>query len=231
MGCWQGCGSGCWPGTAAVVQAFQGMGGVGKTQLAIEYAHRFAGSYGLAWWVNSEQPGLIGDQFAALGAMLGCVEPGAGTEVVRAAVLGELRERGGWLLIFDNAESPAGIRPWLPGGSGHVLITSREHTWAQIAAPVEVDVLARAESVAILQDRVPGLSAGDAGRLADQLGDLPLAIAQAAGFMAETGMPAAEYLGLLRTRAGQLLAQVPAGADYPRSLAAATQLTADRLGH
>jgi len=82
-------------GGAAVVQAFQGMGGVGKTQLAIEYAHRFAGTYGLAWWVNSEQPRLIGDQFAALGAMLGCVEPGAGTEAVRAAVLGELRDRGG----------------------------------------------------------------------------------------------------------------------------------------
>ena len=122
-------------GDAAVVQAFQGMGGVGKTQLAIEYAHRFAGTYGLAWWVNSEQPGLIGDQFAALGAELRCVEPGAGTEAVRAAVLGELRERGGWLLIFDNAQSPADIRPWLPGGSGHVLITSREHTWAARSPP------------------------------------------------------------------------------------------------
>ena len=75
-----------------------------------------------------------------------------------------------------------------------MLITSREHGWAEIAAPVEVDVLARAESVAILQDRVPGLGAADADRLADELGDLPLAIAQAAGFMAETGMPAAEYL-------------------------------------
>ncbi len=216
-------------GNRAVVQAFHGMGGVGKTQLAIEYAHRFAGSYGLSWWINSEQPGLISDQFAALGDMLGCLQPGASAEAVQATVLGELRDRGRWLLIFDNAESPVDIRAWLPGGNGHVLITSREHNWAEIAAPVEVDVLARAESAAILQSRIPGLSAADANQLADQLGDLALAVAQASGFMAETGMPAAECLELLRARAGQLLAQIPAGADYPRSLAATTQLIADRL--
>ena len=68
-------------------------------------------------------------------------------------------------------------------------------------------MLARAESVAILRDRVAGLGEAEADRLAVELGDLPLAIAQAAGFMAETGMTAAEYLGLLATRAGQLLAQ------------------------
>ena len=143
-------------------------------------------------------------------------------------MLGELRERGRWLLVFDNAGDPADIGRWLPGGAGHVLITSREHRWAEIAAPVEVDVLARAESVTILRDRVAGLGEADAGRLATGLGDLPLAIAQAAGFMAETGMTAGEYLGLLATRAGQLLDQGQAG-SYPHSLAAVTGLIADRL--
>jgi len=81
-------------------------------------------------------------------------------------------------------------------------------------------VLARAESVALLQARVTGLAREDAGRLAADLGDLPLGIAQAAGFMAWTGMPAGDYAELLRTRAGQLLAQPPPG-SYPQSLAAA----------
>ena len=154
---------------------------------------------------------------------------GAGTEAVRAAVLAELHQRDRWLLIFDNAETPADVRPWLPGGGGHVLITSRERAWAELAAPVEVDVLARAESVALLRDRVGGLSAGDADQVAAELGDLALAVAQTAGFMAETGTSAPQCLDLMRTRAGQLLDRAAPGSVYPRSLAAATVLIADRL--
>jgi tetratricopeptide (TPR) repeat protein len=215
-------------GDKAVVQAFHGMGGVGKTQLAAEYAHRFAGAYELAWWIDAEQTGLIGDQFAALGAALECVEAGAGTQMVRSAVLSELRDRGEWLLIFDNAQNPGDVAGWLPGGGGHVLITSRERGWAELAAPVEVDVLTRDESVAILAGRVAGLAEADAGRLAAELGDLPLAIAQAAGYLAETGMPAVDYVILLQTRAGQILDQ-GRPVSYPQTLAAATQLIADKL--
>ena len=216
-------------GDRVAVQALRGMGGVGKTQLAAEYAHRFAGTYDLAWWVNAEQAGLIGDQFAALGMRCSVSGPGPGPGRRRCGPrcwpsCG--RTAGGcWSSI-----TPSGLLmwPWLPGGGGHVLITSRERGWNDIAAPVEVSILARAESVTFLQARVAGLAGADADRLAAELGDLPLAIAQAAGFMGETGLSAARYLAMLGTRAGELLAKGTPG-SYPRSLAAVTQLIADRL--
>jgi hypothetical protein len=143
------------------VQALHGMGGVGKTQLAIEYAHRFADSYDLIWWIDSEQALLIGDQFTALGLALSCVPAGVSAEAARTAVLSDLRQRPGWLLlIFDNAGQPGNIAGWLPDSpAGHVLITTRATGWHETAAaPVEIDVFARAESIALLRERVPWLA-------------------------------------------------------------------------
>ncbi len=147
-------------GDRAVVQALYGMGGVGKTQLAIEYAHRFAGCYDLVWWVNAESRGLIAEQVAALGAELDCTDPRTPVAAARGVVLAELRQRDRWLLVFDNATGPEDLLSALPSGDGHVLITSRAQDWAEVAVPVEVDVLARAESVAILRKRVSGWRGG-----------------------------------------------------------------------
>jgi DNA-binding SARP family transcriptional activator len=187
-----------------VVQALYGLGGVGKTQLATEYTHRFAADYDLAWWIDAEQPVLIPDQLAALAARLH-LPAGPTVAATVDRLLAELRDRDRWLLVFDNAERPADIAAYRPGGSGHVLITSRYPGWGALGGRLEVDVLSRAETIALLRARIPTLDEELGDKLAAELGDLPLAAAQAAGYLEQTALPPADYLRRFRTRRATLL--------------------------
>lgn len=210
------------------VQALLGMAGVGKTQIAIEFAHRFAAEYDIVWWVNSERPESILAQFMTLAFELGWVSGDETPELVTRAVVKALHDRGRWLLVFDSAERPADVALWLPGGNGHVLITSIAYSWDDLAVPVQIDVFTRAESRTLLQSRVKGLADPDADEVAAEVGDLPLAVAQAAGYMASTGTPAGEYVRLLRDRPARML-EFGKPWQYPKSLAAVALLSFDQV--
>jgi tetratricopeptide (TPR) repeat protein len=215
-------------GRRAWVQALHGLGGVGKTQLAIEYAYLFAGDYDYAWWIDAEQPQLIGEQLAAFATVAGWAPRDAATADAVRALRTSLGGIPRWLLVFDNTEDAVGLLEWLPQGPGHLIITSRSGAFHEVAVPVEVEVFSRGESITMLRNAVQRLTESEADRLAEELGDLPLALAQAVGLMATTGMTTAEYVTELQAHADRLLS-APAPPSYPRSLAAAITISMRRL--
>ena len=131
--------------------------------------------------------------------------------------------------IFDNADQPEELLPFIPSGPGDVLITSRNHRWGPIVETIALDVFERAESIQFLLKRGPKrLTETDADRLAESLGDLPLALEQAGAVLYESLMAVDEYLRLLNERVADILAQGIA-LEYPSSMTAAWQISVAQL--
>jgi tetratricopeptide (TPR) repeat protein len=219
---------------AAVVPtgALHGLGGVGKSELALEFAHRFASDYDVVWWVPAEQPTSASAALAALAGQLGVAQAADQSEMV-AGLFDRLRSRDRWLLVYDNAERPdrlTGLLP--PAGGGHVLVTSRWSAWGQQATPLNVTVLCRDESLAFLGKRTGSEDKAALNELAQLLGDLPIALEEAAAYLEETGVGLGEYLRLVRNRARELFGLERPPADEQgdqRRVATVWSLSLDRI--
>ncbi|MFI8238476.1 FxSxx-COOH system tetratricopeptide repeat protein [Streptomyces sp. NPDC085866] len=208
-----------------------GMSGIGKTQLAAEYAHRFSTDYDLVWWVNSDDRNIQRDRLGELAVELGLrigSEPGERIRAVRNA-LRRGEPYANWLVVFDGWDDTEGVSALLPQGTGHVLITSRNRAWSEHTDVLAIPSFLRAESTAYLMRRAPHISAAEADEVAAEFGDVPLPLVQAASWLGESGMDVAEYLRMVRERRLSTVDEPVTGEGFPRSSLTSWAILLNRL--
>jgi hypothetical protein len=209
--------------------ALCGLGGAGKTSVALEYAHRHLPQVGVAWQFAAEDPAVLAAGFGDLAAELGAREVVDARDPVASvhAVLASYPAR--WLLVFDNVPERASILGFVPpAGRGRVLVTCQNPAWPP-GQLLEVPVLDTEIAADFLVSRTGDPDRASAVELAGQLGGLPLALEQAAAYVQATGITLAGYLASFRGRRGDLLARgEPVG--YSGTVATAWSLAFDRIG-
>lgn len=212
------------------IVALYGLGGVGKTSVAVEYAHRHQAAAAVAWQFPAEDAVTLTAEFARLAAVLGVagfvLDSRDPVSVVHAWLAAC---ESPWLLIFDNAADEQAIRRFVPpAGNGQVLVTSQSAMWPPGQA-MEVPLLDPEAAAAFLTARAGDADRGAAAKVADELGGLPLALEQAGAYIAASGSSLAEYLDLFRCRRAELLGRGdPAG--YDKTVATTWSMAIGRLG-
>ena len=185
--------------------ALSGLGGSGKTSVALEYAHRHLAEVGVAWQFAAEDPAVLAAGFGELAAQLGARDlvdtrnPVASVHGVLAAFPAE------WLLIFDNVPDRASVEAFLPpAGNGRVLVTTQNQLWPP-GQVLQVPVLGTEVAAAFLVSRTGDPDGQAAQDLAGELGGLPLALEQAAAYLQASGDSLAGYLASFRQRRPDML--------------------------
>ena len=207
--------------------ALWGLGGAGKTSVAVKYAYRHLDEVGAAWQFTAEDTTVLSAQFGELAAQLGVRGLDDSRNPVASVHTVLAKFPAPWLLIFDNAADLTSVTAFLPpAGPGRVLITSQNPNWPGRA--LHVPMLDRDIAAEFLVDRTGDADRQAAADLADTLGGLPLALEQAAAYIQAMGGTLASYLALFRQRRSALLARgEPMG--YDKTVASTWALAFDRL--
>ena len=210
------------------LQAISGVGGIGKTQTAVEYAYRHSSMYQAVFWVKADNPLSLSTDFIEIAKLLNLPQKEAQeSEDAIRAVKSWLEATPGWLLILDSADEPDWLKAYLPRQvQGHVLLTSRAQDFQMlgIAQPTEIQELSLEESILFLfrrtgcrQDDPSEMQAST--ELSQELGCLPLALEQAGAYIQAKKARIQDYLASYRKRYLRLLEQAkPVVGDYPKSV-------------
>lgn len=227
-------------GTAAV----SGMPGVGKTQTAVEYAHRHRSEYKLILWARAETRETLISDYVNIAATLQLPEVRAPEQnLAVGAVRRWLDANPDWLLVLDNADDLALVRDFLPATpKGRVIITTRAQATGAIAPTVEVLKMGEEEGALFLLRRAKILAEeatlesateedrAKAREITTEVDGLPLALDQAGAFIEESSSSPTEYLELYRTQGAYLRSQRgELAADHPESVAITFSLSFDKV--
>jgi tetratricopeptide (TPR) repeat protein len=225
-------------------QAISGLGGIGKTQLALEYAYRYHEEYGAVFWLKADTRESLLADFQALARLLNLPEQYAEEQMKSVlAVIAWLKEHPQWLLIFDNVDDLAMTRPFLPPAlDGHMLLTTRSQSMGGLAQRIEVECmtpevgalfLLRRASLLAPDATLEAASAQDralALQIVEELGGLPLALDQAGAYMEESAYHLKGYLKLYqRQRATLLKRRGGLATDHPEPVATTWALSFERV--
>src|SRR5260370_1314698 len=228
----------------ALTQAISGLGGIGKTQIALEYACRYSNSYHDMLWTSADRHAALVASYETLARRLRLRErEERDPNKVVAALKRWLAEHKGWLLVLDNVEELSLVNRFIPPDrQGAVVLTTRRQVTEPVAQAIEVDALSEEDGALFLLKRTRRLalegSLEDAStehvtvahRIARQLCGLPLALDQAGSYVLETGSSVAAYLELFRHREQMLLQRrgtVPT--DHPQSVTTTFTLAFERV--
>ena len=209
------------PAALSQPQAISGLGGLGKTQAAVEYAYRYRDEYRAVLWSGAESVDALVSGFASAARLLELPQSDEGDlGVVVQAAKHWLESNRGWLLILDNVEDLKLPADFIPSGSaGHLLLTTRLHATGNIAQRVELTKMEPREGSLFLLRRAKVIAgdaaleaAGEADRalaaeICEEVSGLPLALDQAGAFIEETPSSLAEYLELYRAEGAKLRAE------------------------
>ena len=226
--------------TLSQTRAISGLGGIGKTQIAIEYAYRYAREYEAVLWVQADSPELLVSEFARLAQTLDLPDKEEQDQWrIVSAVKRWLQDHTGWLLILDNADDPTSIADFLPRGvSGATLVTTRSQVTGKIARNLFMEKMEMSEGIRFVLRRATLLSDDEpletvsaatrraARQLVEELDGLPLALDQAGAHIEETGCSLSEYLALYAQHRLLLLKRESStGSDYPHTVASTWTLS------
>lgn len=219
-------------------QAIIGLGGIGKTQTAVEYAYRYAGEYQTVLWVRGDSREALESDFVRIANFLDLPKQNQQDQkLVVNAVKHWLQTNSGWLLIFDNVEDLGLLHDFIPSlFAGHILLTTQAQAIGTLAESIEIERMQRDEGAlfllrrAKLIDRASEEDWAKAEEISETLDGLPLALDQAGAFIEETTCSLSEYLRLyLIERVSLLQERGGASFDHPESVAVTFLLAFEKI--